>query len=33
MQAQANIVPKEIHSIDIDPSCPYQLAFHLVDGW
>ncbi|XP_057798023.1 uncharacterized protein LOC131014155 [Salvia miltiorrhiza] len=33
LKAQSNIVPKEIHSIDIDPSCPYQLAFHLDDGW
>ncbi|XP_020214066.1 uncharacterized protein LOC109798269 isoform X2 [Cajanus cajan] len=33
LKAQADIVPKEIHSIDINPSCPYQLAFHIVDGW
>ncbi|XP_073063653.1 uncharacterized protein [Primulina eburnea] len=33
LKAQSNIVSKEIHSIDIDPSCPYQLAFHLEDGW
>ncbi|KAG8370903.1 hypothetical protein BUALT_Bualt13G0031800 [Buddleja alternifolia] len=33
LKAQSNIVSKEIHSIDIDPSCPYQLAFHLDDGW
>ncbi|CAJ1933267.1 unnamed protein product [Sphenostylis stenocarpa] len=33
LKAQTNIVPKEIHSIVINPSCPYQLAFHLVDGW
>lgn len=33
MQAQSHIVSKEIHSIDLDPSCPYQLAFHLDDGW
>ncbi|ESW03979.1 hypothetical protein PHAVU_011G057100 [Phaseolus vulgaris] len=33
LEAQANIVPKEIHSININPSCPYQLAFHLNDGW
>ncbi|XP_051120372.1 uncharacterized protein LOC127244092 [Andrographis paniculata] len=33
LKAQSNIVPKEIHSIDFDPSCPYQLAFHLDDGW
>ncbi|KAL2337173.1 hypothetical protein Fmac_011619 [Flemingia macrophylla] len=32
MQAQADIIPKKIHSIDINPSCPYQLAFHLEDG-
>lgn len=32
-QAQSAIVPKEVHSIDFDPSCPYQLAFHLDDGW
>ncbi|XP_047965682.1 uncharacterized protein LOC125210142 isoform X2 [Salvia hispanica] len=33
LKAQSSIVPKEIHSIDINPSCPYQLAFHLDDGW
>lgn len=33
LQAQSNIVPKEIHSIDVNPTCPYQLAFHLDDGW
>ncbi|KAL8489794.1 hypothetical protein ACS0TY_025118 [Phlomoides rotata] len=33
LKAQSNIVPKEIHSIDIDPSSPNQLAFHLDDGW
>ncbi|KAL7126858.1 hypothetical protein ABFS83_14G214400 [Erythranthe nasuta] len=33
LKAQSNIVSKEIHSIDIDPTCPYQLAFHLDDGW
>ncbi|KAJ0084775.1 hypothetical protein Patl1_29619 [Pistacia atlantica] len=33
LKAQSNIVPQEIHSIDFDPSCPYQLAFHLEDGW
>lgn len=33
LKAQSNIVSKEIHSIDIDPSCPHQLAFHLDDGW
>ncbi|XP_027357077.1 uncharacterized protein LOC113866377 [Abrus precatorius] len=33
LKAQTDIVPKEIHSIDINTSCPYQLAFHLDDGW
>ncbi|KAE8009168.1 hypothetical protein FH972_005620 [Carpinus fangiana] len=33
LKAQSHIVSKEIHSIDLDPSCPYQLAFHLDDGW
>ncbi|KAJ1421949.1 WD40/YVTN repeat-like-containing domain superfamily [Sesbania bispinosa] len=33
LKAQADIVPKEIHSIGLNPSCPYQLAFHLDDGW
>ncbi|KAK6937091.1 hypothetical protein RJ641_034121, partial [Dillenia turbinata] len=33
LKEQAHIVPKEVHSIDLDPSCPYQLAFHLDDGW
>lgn len=33
LKAQSDIFPKEIHSIDLDPSCPYQLAFHLDDGW
>lgn len=33
LKAQTDIVPKEIHSININPSCPYQLAFHLDDGW
>ena len=33
LQAQSDIVAKVIHSIDLDPSCPYQLAFHLDDGW
>ncbi|GAY41423.1 hypothetical protein CUMW_059330 [Citrus unshiu] len=32
-QAQSKIVSQEIHSIDLDPSCSYQLAFHLDDGW
>ncbi|XP_076913189.1 uncharacterized protein LOC143571726 [Bidens hawaiensis] len=25
--------PKELHAININPSCPYQLAFHLDNGW
>ncbi|KAK2382157.1 Transducin/WD40 repeat superfamily protein [Trifolium repens] len=33
LKAQAEIVPKEIHSIGLNPSCPDQLAFHLDDGW
>ena len=33
LQAQADIVSKEIHSVDLDPSSPHQLAFHLDDGW
>ncbi|XP_030521252.1 uncharacterized protein LOC115734542 isoform X2 [Rhodamnia argentea] len=33
LKAQSDIVTKEVHSIDLDPSCPYQLAFHLDDGW
>ncbi|XP_058071386.1 uncharacterized protein LOC131220554 isoform X1 [Magnolia sinica] len=33
LKAQSDIYSKEIHSIDLDPSCPYQLAFHLDDGW
>nr|XP_027101268.1 uncharacterized protein LOC113720809 isoform X1 [Coffea arabica]XP_027101269.1 uncharacterized protein LOC113720809 isoform X1 [Coffea arabica]XP_027101270.1 uncharacterized protein LOC113720809 isoform X1 [Coffea arabica]XP_027101271.1 uncharacterized protein LOC113720809 isoform X1 [Coffea arabica]XP_027101272.1 uncharacterized protein LOC113720809 isoform X1 [Coffea arabica]XP_027101273.1 uncharacterized protein LOC113720809 isoform X1 [Coffea arabica]XP_027101274.1 uncharacterized prot len=33
LKAQSNIVPKEILSVDLNPSCPYQLAFHLDDGW
>ncbi|KAG5517610.1 hypothetical protein RHGRI_038118 [Rhododendron griersonianum] len=33
LKAQSHIVSKGIYSIDIDPSCPYQLAFHLDDGW
>ncbi|KAH9741087.1 transducin/WD40 repeat-like superfamily protein [Citrus sinensis] len=32
-EAQSKIVSQEIHSIDLDPSCSYQLAFHLDDGW
>ncbi|XP_010519738.1 PREDICTED: uncharacterized protein LOC104799096 isoform X2 [Tarenaya hassleriana] len=33
LREQSQIVPKEIHSIDLNPSCPSQLAFHLNDGW
>ncbi|XP_054816580.1 uncharacterized protein LOC129316272 [Prosopis cineraria] len=33
LKAQSDIIPKEIHSINLNPSCPYQLAFHLDDGW
>ncbi|EXB48390.1 hypothetical protein L484_007968 [Morus notabilis] len=33
LKAQSDIIAKEIHSIDLDPSCPYQLAFHLNDGY
>ncbi|XP_042410743.1 uncharacterized protein LOC122000397 [Zingiber officinale] len=33
LKAQTDILPKEIHSISINPSCSRQLAFHLVDGW
>ncbi|CAH8303594.1 unnamed protein product [Eruca vesicaria subsp. sativa] len=33
LKAQSEIVPKEIHSININPSAPHQLAFHLDDGW
>ncbi|XP_050225869.1 uncharacterized protein LOC126675297 isoform X2 [Mercurialis annua] len=33
LKAQSAIVPKEVHSIDFDPSFPNQLAFHLDDGW
>nr|GMD13064.1 uncharacterized protein LOC109160291 [Ipomoea batatas]GMD14812.1 uncharacterized protein LOC109160291 [Ipomoea batatas]GMD17991.1 uncharacterized protein LOC109160291 [Ipomoea batatas]GME20774.1 uncharacterized protein LOC109160291 [Ipomoea batatas] len=33
LKAQSNVHLKEIHSIDINPSCQYQLAFHLDDGW
>nr|GEY38009.1 putative WD40/YVTN repeat-like-containing domain-containing protein [Tanacetum cinerariifolium] len=32
MKAQPHILPNEIHSININPSCPYQLGFHLDDG-
>ncbi|KAL0843011.1 hypothetical protein Bca101_016256 [Brassica carinata] len=33
LKAQSEIVPKEIHSINVNPSAPHQLAFHLDDGW
>ncbi|KAG0467365.1 hypothetical protein HPP92_018945 [Vanilla planifolia] len=33
LKAQSKILPSEIHSINLDPSCSYQLAFHLDDGW
>ncbi|KAM7274269.1 hypothetical protein ACFE04_028933 [Oxalis oulophora] len=33
LKAQSGIFPKEIHSIRLNPSCPYQLGFHLDDGW
>lgn len=33
LKAQSSILPREIHSISLNPSCPYQLAFHLDDGW
>ncbi|KMT14441.1 hypothetical protein BVRB_4g072170 isoform A [Beta vulgaris subsp. vulgaris] len=33
LKAQSHIVPKDIHSINLDPSSPYRLAFHLDDGW
>ncbi|KAL5556407.1 hypothetical protein UlMin_038643 [Ulmus minor] len=33
LKEQSDIVAKEIHPIDLNPSCPYQLAFHLHDGW
>ncbi|KAH9618141.1 hypothetical protein KSS87_008494 [Heliosperma pusillum] len=33
LKAQSDIVPKDIHSIRLDPSCAYSLAFHLEDGW
>ncbi|KAJ0704582.1 hypothetical protein HanPI659440_Chr14g0564261 [Helianthus annuus] len=32
VHVQSIIRPKEIHSININPSCPYQLGFHLQDG-
>ncbi|XP_072972954.1 uncharacterized protein [Typha angustifolia] len=33
LKAQSNIVSTEVHSINFDPCCSYQLAFHLDDGW
>ncbi|KAJ0965108.1 hypothetical protein J5N97_026246 [Dioscorea zingiberensis] len=33
LKAQSNIISRGIHSINFDPSCAYQLAFHLYDGW
>ncbi|KAM0896630.1 hypothetical protein ACQ4PT_023067 [Festuca glaucescens] len=33
LKEQSNIVSSEILSIDFNPSCSYQLAFHLDDGW
>lgn len=33
LKAQSNIVPMDIHSISLDPSSSYRLAFHLDDGW
>ncbi|CAA7039873.1 unnamed protein product [Microthlaspi erraticum] len=33
LKAQSEIVSKEIHSINVNPSAPHQLAFHLDDGW
>ncbi|XP_037447197.1 uncharacterized protein LOC119316906 [Triticum dicoccoides] len=33
LKEQSNIVSGEILSIDFNPSCSYQLAFHLDDGW
>ncbi|KAM0942936.1 putative transcription factor WD40-like family [Dioscorea sansibarensis] len=33
LKAQLNIISRGIHSINFDPSCGYQLAFHLYDGW
>ncbi|XP_020109923.1 uncharacterized protein LOC109725232 [Ananas comosus] len=33
LKVQSNIVSSEIHSLNFDPSCPYQLAFYLDDGW
>uniref|UniRef100_A0A803NBX5 Transducin/WD40 repeat-like superfamily protein n=1 Tax=Chenopodium quinoa TaxID=63459 RepID=A0A803NBX5_CHEQI len=33
LKAQSHIVPKDIHSINLDPTSSYRLAFHLDDGW
>ncbi|KAK9061505.1 hypothetical protein SSX86_018687 [Deinandra increscens subsp. villosa] len=33
LQAQGHVRPMIIHSININPSCPYQLGFHIGDGW
>ncbi|KAK8957334.1 hypothetical protein KSP39_PZI000075 [Platanthera zijinensis] len=33
LKEQSSILQKSIHSIKLDPSCSYQLAFHLDDGW
>ncbi|KAM3226952.1 hypothetical protein ACQJBY_059112 [Aegilops geniculata] len=33
LKEQSNIVSSEVLSIDFNPSCSYQLAFHLDDGW
>ncbi|KAG8060457.1 hypothetical protein GUJ93_ZPchr0002g26062, partial [Zizania palustris] len=33
LKEQSNIVSSGIHSIDFNPSCSYQLAFHLDNGW
>uniref|UniRef100_A0A0D9VHQ2 Uncharacterized protein n=1 Tax=Leersia perrieri TaxID=77586 RepID=A0A0D9VHQ2_9ORYZ len=33
LKDQTNIISCEILSIDFNPSCSYQLAFHLDNGW
>ncbi|CAL4886996.1 unnamed protein product [Urochloa decumbens] len=33
LKEQSNIISSPILSIDFNPSCSYQLAFHLDDGW
>lgn len=33
VKAQSDLTSWQIHSINLDPSCPYQLAFHLDNGW